>query len=168
VIDVGIKRPVGSRPIAEVVLSAIADDALPGQNGKVSAVTRMMVVGGTLLAISLIVFRFTSAELLAWVLMAASLPLVFEAAAWGQAESISGWRYNVAHDTFRDAYSFRSAIPRMTLLYTWLFSILAARELEVLPDNGWLVSILFGPLILWVALAARSHHRSIRNRMAAR
>ena len=149
------------------MLSAIADDALPGQSGRVSAVTRMMVVGGALLAISFLVFRFTSAELLAWVLMAAALPLVFEAAAWRQAESIAGWRYDVALDTIRGAYSFRSAIPRVALLYTWLFSILAARDLKVLPDNGWLVSILFGPLILWVALAARSHHRSLRDRMAA-
>lgn len=127
-----------------------------------------MVVGGALLAISFLLFRFTSAELLAWFLAAASLPLFFEAAAWEQAESIAGWRYDAKVGTFRGAYSFRSAIPRLALLYTWLFSILVARELKVLPDNGWGVLISFGPLTRWGALMTRSHHRSIRDHMTAR
>jgi hypothetical protein len=54
------------------------------------------------------------------------------------------------------------------LLYVFLFGILAAREEQVLPDNGWTVVIILGPVMLYVATVATAHIRAIRRFMKAK
>lgn len=133
-----------------------------------SSETRMMAAGSGLLVISFIVFRLTDAHLLAWVLLVVAMPLIFEVAAWGQAEVIASLLYSEKLESFREAYRFRNAAPRITLLYVWLFSVLFARETIGLPEQGWIAIALLSPIAAWAALAARSHHRCIRDFMAAR
>jgi hypothetical protein len=120
-----------------------------------------MLFGVACLAVSVLVFRFTNAELLAWVLMTLALPPIFEVAGWDQAEVLTGLRYNLDPDSLRGAYKIGKAVPRMVFLYVWLFGALAARELHWLPDNGWIALIIFAPLIVWAAFAYRSHSKVI-------
>lgn len=125
-----------------------------------------MAIGATCLAASVLLFRFTNAELLAWVLMTLAFPAIMEVAGWNQAELLTGWRYNLDRDSLRGAYKVSNAVPRLALLYVWLFGILAARERQSLPDDGWTVVIIFAPLVVWAALAYRSHSEIIGTRLA--
>jgi hypothetical protein len=125
-----------------------------------------MAFGAVCLAVSVLLFRFTNAELLAWVLLTLALPPVIDGAGWNQAELLAGWRCNLDPDSLRGAYKVRNAVPRLALLYVWLFGILAARELNLLPDDGWTVVIIFTPLVVWAALAYRSHSKIISGRLA--
>ena len=100
--------------------------------------------------------------------MTVALPLIMEAAAWQQAESIAGWRYDLAPDALGGVYKVSEAVPRLAFLYIWLFSVLAARELGALPDNGWTFAVIFAPLAVWVALVYHSHSQAISSRLARR
>lgn len=122
---------------------------------------RFMATGAAFLAASILVFRFSSADLLAWVLMTLSFPLIMEAAAWGQAQQLAGMRYDLYPDALSGAYKARSAVLRLVFLYIWFFGMLIARELQALPDNGWIAVIIFAPLIVWLALLYRSHSKTI-------
>lgn len=138
------------------------------QHRVVSSESRLMVIGAASLASSFILFRLTSAEVLAWTLMTVAIPLVMEAAAWQQAESLAGWRYHLDPGSLRGAYKVSKAVPRIAFLYVWLFSVLAARKLQALPDDGWIVAIILAPFAVWVALAHRSHSQAISSRLARR
>lgn len=120
-----------------------------------------MTIGAAFLVASVILFRFSNAELFAWILMTASFPLIMEAAAWGQAEQFAGMRYNLYPNNLNGAYKVRSAIPRFIFLYIWLFGILIARKLQVLPDDGWIAVIILGPFAVWLILTYRSYSNDI-------
>lgn len=100
--------------------------------------------------------------------MTASFPLIMEAAAWGQAEQFAGMRYNLYPDSLRGAYKVSSAVPRLIFLYIWLFAILIARELQLLPDNSRIAVIIFAPFVVWLALTYRSYSKTIIAYMAER
>jgi hypothetical protein len=134
----------------------------------VSISSRFMAIGATFLAASILVFRFSNADLLAWVLMALSFPPIMEAAAWGQAQQLAGMRYDLYPDDLRDAYKASSAAPRLVFLYIWFFGMLIARELQALPDNGWVAVVIFAPFIVWLALLYLSHSKTIIAYMAER
>jgi hypothetical protein len=126
-----------------------------------------MATGVAFLAAS-IAFRFSNAELLAWIAMIASFPLLLEAAAWGQAEQFAGMLYDLYPDNICGAYKISSAVPRLIFLYIWLFAILIARELQLLPDNGWIAVIILVPFVVWLALTYRSYSKIIFAYMAER
>ncbi|MBX9731031.1 MAG: hypothetical protein K2X59_06870 [Sphingomonas sp.] len=126
-----------------------------------SCSSRLMAIGAALLAASMLMFCLLNAELLAWILMTASFPLIMEAVAWGQAEQFAGMRYDLYPDSLRGAYKVSSAVPRLIFLYLWLFAILTARELQLLPDNGWVAVIILAPFALWLALTYRSYSNII-------
>lgn len=127
-----------------------------------------MAIGAAFLAASVLMFRFSNAELLAWMLMTVSFPLIMEAAAWGQAEQIAGMRYDLYPGSLRGAYKVSSAVPRLIFLYIWFFSMLITRELQVLPDNGWIAVIILAPFVVWLVLTYRSYSKNIIAYMAER
>ena len=127
-----------------------------------------MAIAAACLAVSFLLFRFTNLELLAWMLMAAAIPPIMEAAAWQQAELLTATRYNLDPGSLRGAYKVSNAVPRLAFLYMWLFGVLAARELQSLPDDGWTIVIILAPFVVWAALAFRSHSKTISDCLADR
>lgn len=118
--------------------------------------------GCGLLVASLAVWKLADANLLAWILLAGSFPLFFEAHAWQGATWTASMYYEVAEEEiWCGAYNFRGAVFRFVVLYVWLLGILFAREEHVLPDNGWMWVILGAPVVLWVALALYAYWRDV-------
>ena len=116
-----------------------------------------------MLAASIAAWWCLGDDLLGWVLFAGAFPLIFEARAWQQAALFASLRYAVDESTFYSrAYELKDALPRLALLYCWLFGILVAREMKSLPDDGWIVVILAGPVVIWTALTMHSYYRRVR------
>jgi hypothetical protein len=123
-------------------------------------------IGVALFAASIGVWMLSDSELLGWILFAAAFPLVFDEGAWRN--SVELVRFIRARDDvgLDVPYDLKHAAFRLSFLYLWIFGLLAAREMNVLPDNGWTYVILIGPMVIWIALAVGLAWRTVPARTA--
>lgn len=117
---------------------------------------------GTALLVLNVVARLSGGELFVSVLLTLALPLLFEGGAWFGAAKVGRLYYDLDERVIHsEAYDPRAMFVRYLVICGLLFSILIAREAEVLPDSfgEWLTLVLTG--LLWLAFVIRSYGRQI-------
>ncbi len=106
--------------------------------------------------------RFSGGGLLASVLFTLAFPLLFEGVAWFGAAKVGREHYHLDERVIHsEAYDPRAVLVRSAVIWGLLFSVLVAREAELLPDGfgEWLGLLPTG--ILWLAFVLRSYGRQI-------
>lgn len=118
---------------------------------------------GTALLVLGAVAWVTGGAFVASVLLTLAVPLLFEGAAWFGAAKVGRVYYDLDERVIHsEAYDPRAMLVRYVVICGLLFSILIAREAEVLPDSfgEWLTLVLTG--LLWLAFVLRSYAQQIR------
>ena len=117
---------------------------------------------GTALLVLGVVARLAGGGLLSSVLLTLALPLLFEGGVWFGAAKLGHVCYDLDERVIHsEAYDPRAMLVRYAVICGLLFSVLIARELELLPDSfaGWLALLLTG--FLWLVFVLRSYLRQI-------
>ena len=120
-----------------------------------------LACGMALLALG-VVARLNGGGLLPAVLITLAFPLLFEGVVWFGAAKVGRDYYDLDERVIHsEAYDGRAVLVRSAVIWGLLFTILAAREAEVLPESfgEWLVLVLIG--FLWLAFVLRSYGRQI-------
>lgn len=123
-----------------------------------------ILLGVALFIISMLNFFVAGGSLAFWIFLLAACPLLIEGEAWRDASIITSIAYDIDKNTiFEEAYNPNTAMPRYVVLYVWLFAILVAREINVLPIHSfwWTIFILIAPAFLYVAHAVISYRTNI-------